>query len=70
MRVRRANDRAMKRSWRRQIGDIPPASTHEAFVFEAIEAAAEEWCGHARCMQRLQRRGKMQASQKVAFSPA
>jgi hypothetical protein len=37
----------MKRIWRRQIGDVPPAPTQEAFVFEAIEAAAEKWCGHA-----------------------
>jgi hypothetical protein len=36
----------MKRSRWRQIGDISPAPAQEAFVFEAIEAAAQERSGH------------------------
>ena len=41
MRMRRANDDAMKRVWRSEIGDVAPASPHEALVFEPVDAASQ-----------------------------
>ena len=41
MRMRRANDDAMKRVWRHEIGDVAPAAPHEALVFEAVDAAPQ-----------------------------
>jgi hypothetical protein len=41
MGMRRANDGAMKRVWRHQIGDIAPASAQEALVFKAVDAASQ-----------------------------
>ncbi len=41
MRMRRANDDAMKRVWRHEIGDVAPASPHEALVLKAIDAAPQ-----------------------------
>ena len=41
MRMRRANDGAMKRVWRHEIGDVTPASPHEALVFEPVDAASQ-----------------------------
>jgi hypothetical protein len=41
MRMRRANDDAMKRLWRHEIGDVAPAPAHEAIVFKAIDAAPQ-----------------------------
>jgi hypothetical protein len=42
MGMRRTHHHAMKRACRRQIGDVAPAPAQEAFVFEAVEAAAEK----------------------------
>jgi hypothetical protein len=41
MRMRRADDDAMKRVGRHEICDVAPASPHEALVFEAIDAAPQ-----------------------------
>jgi hypothetical protein len=40
MRMRRTNDGAMQRVWRHEIGDVAPASPHEALVFKAVDAAS------------------------------
>ena len=57
MRMRRTNDDAMKRVWRREIGDVAPAPLHEALVFKAVEAAPQQWLGHVKMYEarRLQR---------------
>jgi hypothetical protein len=41
MRMRRADDDAMKRVGRHKICDVAPAAPHEALVFEAIDAAPQ-----------------------------
>ena len=48
MRVRRADDNAMKRVRRSQIGDVAPAPLHEARVFYTVDAAPQQWFGHVR----------------------
>jgi hypothetical protein len=41
VRMRRANDDAMKRVWCREIGDVAPAALHESLVFQAVDAAPQ-----------------------------
>ena len=41
MRMGRANDDAMQRVWRREIGDVAPAAPQESLVFQAVEAAPQ-----------------------------
>src|SRR5262245_43334619 len=55
--MRRANDDAMQRVGRDEIGDIAPAPPHEAIVFNAVEAAAQERLGHVSCMERGHAKG-------------
>src|SRR5262245_61765405 len=57
MRMRRADDDAVQRIGRREIGDVTPASAHEARVFEAVEAAAEKRLCHVSCMERARCKG-------------
>jgi hypothetical protein len=35
------NHDAMKRVWAHEIGDVAPASPHEALVFKAVDAAPQ-----------------------------
>ena len=41
MGMRRADDDAVQRVRRREIVDVTPVSPHEAFVFQAIDAAPQ-----------------------------
>jgi hypothetical protein len=65
MGMRRANDNAVKRVRRRQIGDVTPAPPHEARVFQTIDAAPQERLGHAGCMELGSCEGKCSHVQMV-----
>jgi hypothetical protein len=59
--MRRADDDAMENVWHGQIGDVAPSPPHEALVFKAVDAAAQQLLGHAkvygtRGLQRQQQR--------------
>ena len=58
MRVRRADDEAVQRIRRREIGNVAAVSLHEAQIFKAVDAAAQQGFGHASCIE--QEEGKSQ----------
>jgi hypothetical protein len=46
MRMRRADHQAVKDIGRGQIGNVATAPPHEALVFKAVDAAAQQRLGH------------------------